>query len=123
MDIYTCYVQQQSEQFSRIKRRTSGKWTFLMSGEWSQSPYHQGNQRFYIRNSPDKRYWALLSSGFPKRIIAVAHTPEPREIEEVTAKMMGACKRAGGDYIDLINDSGDLDARKFWNYYRTKGPD
>ena len=36
------YVDKDTTLFKHMKRNISGAWTFLLSGEWSQSPYHQG---------------------------------------------------------------------------------
>lgn len=120
MNIYTSYAAGHSEHFLRLKRRTSGDWRFLISGEWSQSPYHQGNHRFYIRSSKDKQYWALLSIGFPNRIIAVAHTPVPTTLEAVAANMMRMVRQHHGDYIDLVHENGDIDGSLLWKLYRAQ---
>ena len=42
MTIYTYCAPDDEKEFKRLKRKTSGDWTFLVSGEWSQSSWHQG---------------------------------------------------------------------------------
>jgi len=96
------------KQFKRLKRKTSGDWTFLVSGEWSQSPWHQGTHSFYIRSSEDKQYWALLNGGRPRRIVAVAHTPGPLSLTFVGASMMQTLYKQGGDWIGERHDYGDI---------------
>jgi len=120
MEIVTIYTKADEERFLRLKRRTSGKWTFLVSGEWSQSPYHQGNISFYIRSSDDNRYWALMSGGFPRRIIAVADAPEDTRLEIAGGEMMRMVRAQDGDYIDLVHESGDIDFEAFWKTYKAK---
>ncbi len=71
---------------------------------------------FSYRCSPDRKYWALMAEGFPKRIVAVAETTGSEETEMVTAQMMKASKLAGGEYIDLADGWGqDIDSGKFWS--------
>jgi hypothetical protein len=104
-------------QFRRLKRRTSGAWTLLISGEWSQTPWHQGNHKFYIRCSKDNRFWALLSSGFPNRIVAMAHFPDGSHPEIAGAEMMRKVREQGGDYIDMVNEYGGIDSNAFFKAY------
>ena len=61
---------------------TSGTWHFLLTGEWSQSPYHQGKVAFHYRNTNDRINWAILSLGFPRRIAVVAAFNQLTKIEE-----------------------------------------
>ncbi len=120
MTIYTCYVTEHSDEFRKLKRKTAaGEWEFLISGEWSSFPHNNGEHSFYIRSSPDKRYWALHSSN---RIIAVAHTPEPTKVEAIGAAMMRAADENGGDSIEFIHDTGDFDSDLLWELY-CKNPD
>ena len=119
LELYTCRETDERRSFRRLSRRASGDWQFLVSGEWSQSPYHQGNCKFYLRSSEDRQYWALLSVGFPNRIIAVARTMQGIAVELVGARMLQASQLAGGDYIDMVDDHGEIDADSFWALYES----
>lgn len=120
MDIYTCYKPEDAATFRKVKRRTTGPWTFLISGEWSQSPYHQGNHQFHIRSSPDKTRWALMSSGFPSRIIAVAQFGDPTRLEVAAGEMMRSAREHDGDYIDMVHDHAKgIDLDLLWKTYRS----
>jgi hypothetical protein len=116
LNIKTWHSKEDETEFKRIRRKATGSWRFLAAGEWSQSPYHQGNMSFSYRCSPDRKYWALMAEGFPRRIVAVAEATGLEETEMVTAQMMKASKLAGGEYIDLADDwGGDIDSGKFWS--------
>jgi hypothetical protein len=120
MEIYTCFAPEYTEVFRKLKRKTSGEWKLLVRGEWSQSTYHEGNHRFYVRHSNDKHYWAILSTGIPSRIVAVAHTPEPVELEVIAATMLRVVREHDGDCIDLAHEFGKFDRDTFWAIYRAK---
>jgi hypothetical protein len=80
-----------------------------------------GDLKFFVRSSPDRQHWALLVSGFPRKVVAVAHTPEGAKLEIVAAAMMRAVKEAGGEYIDLVEDYGDdVDEALLWRLYRKR---
>ena len=76
------YVDKDTTLFDQMKNKTSGAWEFLLSGEWSQSPYHQGKVAFHYRNTNSKKNWAILSIGFPKRIAVAATFNQLTKIEE-----------------------------------------
>ena len=52
------------DDFQRIKRSKKWQWLFLASGEWSQSPYHQGNVTLYYAPIR-KRLGCIEAVGFP----------------------------------------------------------
>lgn len=86
-----------------------------MSGEWSSLSGANGKHRFYYRRSDDGCYWALLSEGFPNRVIAVAHSPLRIRVENVTGAMLRAVSEAGGDSIDLEHAIGEgIDGDLLW---------
>lgn len=121
MDVRTAYQEKDRGDFEHYKRRSKGKWEFLASGEWSQSPYHQGKHSFHIRCDSSRRYWALLSVGFPNRIIATAHTLDQQAVEAVAVAMLRAVRREdGGDYINTLDSTGRIDRTLFWSGYRAK---
>ena len=120
MDIVTCYESESLQKFQSLKRRTKGGWTLLVSGEWSQSPYHQGSMSFSIRHSANKCYWSLLQSGFPNKILAVAETEEPCQLEIAGAEMMRVLLKDGHEYIDGVHEFGDVDSDLLWDTYRRK---
>ena len=62
--IYTNIGAYDATEFARLKKRRSEHWDFLISGEWSESPHHEGDHRFFIASTPDHRCWALKSTGF-----------------------------------------------------------
>jgi hypothetical protein len=120
MEIRTSYTSTDKQEFERFKRRSKGEWKFLASGEWSESPYHQGNHTFYIRSDAMRQYWSLLSVGFPNQIIAVAYTPGPQELEVVAVAMLRAVRANGGDYIDTLDSVEQVDRSRFWMTYRSR---
>ena len=105
------------EDFSRLKRKKWCGWQFLISGEWSQTPWNQGENSFFISHTKDKHYWALLNQGFPRRIVAVAHVTTPVSLEEVAASMMYRLASQGGEYIESPHNYGDIDPAALWTKY------
>jgi len=116
----TTYLDENIRLFKKMKKQTSGSWEFLLSGEWSETPYHQGNVRFYYRASEDRCNWAILTEGFPKRIVVAATFDQPTGLEDACAIMLKTLKRKGGECVDLVDDSRDFDEERFWEAYRTK---
>lgn len=120
MDIFTCYDSESAEKFCSLKRRTKGEWEFLISGEWSETAYHQGNMSFLIRGSEDKCRWTLMRNGFPNKILAVVSAEEPCQLEVAGAQMMRALKKGGHESIDLVHEFGDIDTDLLWDTYRQR---
>tara|TARA_R110002073_G_scaffold277529_1_gene441414 strand:- start:73 stop:384 length:312 start_codon:yes stop_codon:yes gene_type:complete len=79
--------------------------------------HHQGDQRFFIASTPDQRYWALKSMGFPTRIIAIAQVNSEVYLEKIAGQMMRAVADQDGDYIDMIHDFGNVDIDLLWGTY------
>lgn len=100
-----------------VAGKQHGRWIKLVSGEWSQTPWNQGKRNFCISYSDDKMAWALLSVAFPSRIIAVATSSCPMTVEEAGALMLRQVQRAGGEYIDDLDENGDIDIDRFLSIY------
>lgn len=111
--IVTAYDKAQEKLFRRIKRKKWSKTSHVLRGEWSQSMYHQGNIRFRVRFTEDRRYWALYSEGFGRKIEAVVVANRPTSVDEVTAEAMQAVEDADGPYIDVMVDYEDFDPETF----------
>ncbi len=111
--IVTAYDKAQEKLFRRIKRKQWSKTSFVLRGEWSQSMYHQGNIRFRVRFTEDRRYWALYSESFGRKIEAVVVANRPTSVDEVTAEAMQAVEDADGPYIDVMVDYEDFDPETF----------
>jgi hypothetical protein len=107
--------------FSRLKRKKWCGWSFLMSGEWSQTPIHQGNTNFFIAHTADERNWALLHKSFPPKIVAVAEVNSAVSKEEVAALMMRRLADQDGPYIESPHDYGEIDSERFWQIYDSAG--
>ena len=119
MKIYT-YISSDGAVFRRLKRKKWASWKFLVSGEWSESPMHQGNCYFYVSYTSDKRYWAVLNRGFPKRIVALAEVNDGSILEEIAAKMLAKVREDDGEYISLMHRHGDINVKRFWSLYRER---
>jgi hypothetical protein len=115
--IYTYVCEKDAEEFARLKKQKWGQWDFLVSGEWSQSPYHQGNHRFFIASTPDHGYWALKSTGFPTRIIAIARVQGDLCLEKIAGQMMRAVADLDGDCIEMVHKFGNIDRGLLWDTY------
>jgi len=103
-----------ARQFARLKRRKWVGWKFLVRGEWSQSPFHQGYTSFFVTRSKDKTCWALLEQTFPRRIVAIAQTCADLSLEEISAAMMHKLASQGGPFIESPHEHGDINSKKLW---------
>jgi len=104
-----------------VSSKQRGRWIELVSGEWSETNYNQGNVKFLISHSDDKNAWALLSvASFPSRIIAVAESSSPLTVEEGGALMLRRVQDAGGPYCEFLHDNGDIDIDRLWSIYSFK---
>ena len=103
MKIYTFLDEASRSIFERIKRKKKVGWKFLVAGEWSQSPMHQGKTSFYYSHTSDRKFWALLERNFPIRIVAVAEVGPDAVSESVLGEMFRAVREDGGSYIDIVD--------------------
>jgi hypothetical protein len=104
-----------------LSSKQRGRWIELLSGEWSETNYNQGNVKFMISHSDDKKAWALLSvAPFPSRIIAVADSSSPMTVEEVGALMLRRVQEAGGPYCEFLHENGDIDIDRLWSIFSFK---
>lgn len=111
------YLSDDKTLFRQLKTQTTGDWRLIVSGEWSESPYHQGDLQFYARSSIDKINWGILARGFPNRIVVAASFDEPTEIEFASAIMLKVLENEGGEYIELAHQFGEIDSNLFWDTY------
>ena len=92
------------DDFQRIKRSRQWQWLFLASGEWSQSPYHQGNVTLYYAHDPKNGWAALKQIGFPIRIVVVSKTYDSQSVEEIVSELLLELWYAEGYRIEMIED-------------------
>jgi len=93
------------------KRKKWQGWRLLVSGEWSESPYHQGNHTFEYSYTSDRRFWGIMRRGFPPTILAVADAGTDRDpSQDLGSMLLGTMLRGirckGGPYVSAINDCG-----------------
>jgi len=92
------------DDFEKLRRSKKWQWLFLASGEWSQSPYHQGNVTLYYAYDPNKGWAALKQIGFPTRIVVVLKTCDSQSIEEIVSELLLELWYAEGYRIEMIAD-------------------
>ena len=110
------------EEFRKIKRRGQWKWDFLVSGEWYETMYHQGNMTLYLAIDRKKGLAALMEHSFPKRIAAVVAFDAGHNDEDIASELLLARRKAGGVRVDfdLWCDGDVLDAQKCKELYWEK---
>ena len=120
MTVYTSVLD--PEEFRKIKRRGQWKWDFLVSGEWYETMYHQGNMSLYLAIDRKKGLAALMEHSFPKRIAAVVAFSPERSDEDIASELLIARRQAGGVRVDfdLWCDGDVLDAHKCKELYWEK---
>jgi len=102
------------DDFHRFRRSKKWQWLFLASGEWSQSPYHQGNVTLYYAYDSKKGWAALKQIGFPTRIVVIIKTDDFQTVEDVVAELLLELWYAEDYRIEMISnydyaDEVDLD--------------
>lgn len=97
------------DDFQRIKRSKKWQWLFLASGEWSQSPYHQGNVTLYYAYDPEKGWASLKQVGFPTRIVVIIKTDNFPTVEEVVSELLLELWYAEGYRVEMIADYDDAE--------------
>ena len=97
------------DDFERLRRSKKWQWLFLASGEWSQSPYHQGNVTLYYAHDPKKGWAALKQIGFPTRIVAIIKTDKAQTVEVVVSELLLELWHAEGYRIEMIADYDDAE--------------
>jgi len=88
--------------FQRIRRLRKWQWLFLAAGEWSQSPYHQGNVTLYYAYDSNKGWAALKQIGFPTRIVVIIKIENFLTVEEIVAELLLELWYAEGYRIEMI---------------------
>ena len=97
------------DDFYRLRRSKKWQWLFLASGEWSQSPYHQGNVTLYYAYDSKKGWAALKQIGFPTRIVVIIKTHDFQNVEQVVAELLLELWYAEGYRIEMITDYGNAE--------------
>jgi hypothetical protein len=103
MKIYSQYNNEPV--FNRLRRKKWGGCDFLVAGEWSQSPYHQGNITFHFALNLKGDYCALLINGFPRRVECIAQFDADETMPEVLGTMMHHLRCHGGSYVEGVYDA------------------
>lgn len=109
--------------FQRIRRSRKWQWLFLAAGEWSQSPYHQGNVTLYYAYDSNKGWAALKQIGFPTRIVVIIKTDDFLTTEEIVAELLLELWYAEGYRIEMIanyNDAEEVDLELAENLFLEK---
>ena len=98
-----------NDDFEKLRRSKKWQWLFLASGEWSQSPYHQGNVTLYYAYDPKKGWAALKQIGFPTRIVVVLRTYDSQSVEEIVSELLLELWYSEGYRIEMIADYDDAE--------------
>ena len=102
-----------------LRRKDWKNWSFLVEGEWSESPYHQGYNRFAIGNTADRKFYAIKHIDFPEKIVAVAEVDGDEKFEVIAGQMMKKVREAGGPYVGMPDMFGNFDDDLFWATYQS----
>lgn len=111
------------DDFQQIRRSKKWQWLFLASGEWSQSPYHQGNVTLYYAYDSNKGWAALKQIGFPTRIVVVFKTNGFQTVEEVVSELLLELWYAEGYRVEMIanyEDAEEVDLNTAESLFLTK---
>lgn len=109
--VITRLDEDQQREFRRIKRRNWRPWTFIVKGEWDESPYHGGTTTFDASGPVacgGRHLYALKSLGIPSRISAVAECDVAVPLEVATGAMITAIAKAGGESFEGVIRWGRL---------------
>ena len=94
------------------------KWEFVGSGEWSESPFHQGDAAYYLGYSNDGRVYVLSISDLPasddddqdeyESNVAAATEAGESTPDQVVNKLIGSVREYGGKFIESYDQVGDF---------------
>ena len=113
----------QREEFARLAANKFGDLTWLVSGEWSQTPWHQGDVEFGFRRCEEHGVWALLQLSDSvdewNRVVVVAEPLPGHTTEQIVAGMMRELRLQHGPYVDLVDrcNEDDVDFDAIWDEY------
>jgi len=97
-------------EFLRLKRRRIWEsWKFLVSGEWSESPYHQGNHSFFYSISKDGQLMRILHQAFPPTILVIGRRGPQEELGSMATRLLQEINDEYGYYIEFVHHYGELD--------------
>lgn len=111
---------EENDAFNWIKKQKWIEWEFLLSGEYSATPYHYGNLSFHLAHSKDKRFWAVLYKGtfFPvRRIVAVAEVIKSCPVEIIAGAMLRKVKDDLHLYVEYYQDINIKNYEIFREYF------
>ena len=105
--------------FNRIKKLDFSEWGFSMLAEWSASWMNQGDLNIVLKSTRDKKCWEMVMDRLRGRVYAVAEVTGEGEIvmEKMAAALMSCYTRMEGNYIDVINTSGEEDYSLLMDLY------
>jgi len=96
-------------EFLRLKRRRIWEsWKFLVSGEWSESPYHQGNHSFFYSISKDGQFMRILHQAFPPTILVIGRRGPQEELGSMATRLLQEINDVFGYYIEFVHHYGEL---------------
>ena len=96
-------------EFDRLRRKRWYDWQFVLRGEWSESPWHQGNYSFYIAHNKDKTLWAIRETTARTGICIIAATPNGvTDVASLAEVMLEQLADWGGPAVEFVHDYGDL---------------
>ena len=96
-----------------MAKSPSDKEVYVLSLEWSESPYHQGLFRIFLRYSANSRRWSLLARPNPSG--AKLATKSGRGSEDPRAIAVQLLKKSFADgrlEFDAITDAGPFEILK-----------
>ena len=95
------------------------EWSFVARGEWSESPFHQGDIAYYIGSSGDARVYILSvheladqseedDSDFVTNV-AAAVDAAGEDVGLVVNRLIAAIRLNDGKHIETYTEIGDFD--------------
>lgn len=94
------------------------EWTFVARGEWSESPFHQGDIAYYLGSSADARVYVLSLNELAERgeeddsvfvtNVAAAVDAAGEDVRHVVNELIAATRLNDGHHVDYT-EIGDFD--------------
>ena len=96
-------------EFDRLRRKRWYDWQFVLRGEWSETPWHQGDYSFFIGHNKDNTLWAIKETAANTGICIIAATPEGvPDLAYLAELMLERLADWGGPAVEFVHDYGDL---------------
>src|SRR5580693_6513751 len=120
--IYLHCRDEANNEYKRLRRIRRTGWEFLLRGFWAAGPINETMKSVWFSHNLDRTSWAILETGYRRKIVAVCECDSSSSTEELVAAMMSALDKERRGAYDWPELQGAIDFDRFWLKYAGKLP-